>query len=173
VTCRVADFAPVDVGLKTTLTVQLPPTATRVGQLVVRANCPGLVPARPIELIGSTTLPVLLILTTLAAGERTCMLEIVLDLYHDSTFERDRGARLGSACGERDGAQSNEQQNSRQVHGEHRQATMFPARLQKLAHGCFPITGRDCLGRNTLPEMVELLCCQPTNGRRVLRESRL
>ena len=66
VTRRIADFAPVDVGLKTTLTVQLPPTATRAGQLCVRANCHGLVPARSIELIGSTTPPVLLILTVFA-----------------------------------------------------------------------------------------------------------
>jgi hypothetical protein len=63
---RIAVFAPVDVGLKTTLTVQLPPTATRPGQLCVRENCPGFVPARTIELIGSTTVPVLLILTVFA-----------------------------------------------------------------------------------------------------------
>jgi hypothetical protein len=67
VTCNVADFAPVDVGLNTTLTVQLLPTATRAGQLLVRANCPGFVPARVIELIGNTTLPVLLIFTLFAA----------------------------------------------------------------------------------------------------------
>jgi hypothetical protein len=66
VTRRIADFAPVVVGLKSTLTVQLPPTATRAGQLCVRANCPGFVPARAIELIGSITLPVLLILTVFA-----------------------------------------------------------------------------------------------------------
>jgi hypothetical protein len=66
VTWRVADFAPVDVGLKTTLTVQLPPIATRVAQLVVRANCPGFVPASAIEVIGNTTVPVLLIFTALA-----------------------------------------------------------------------------------------------------------
>ena len=35
VTRRIADLAPVDVGLKTTLTVQLAPTATRAGQLCV------------------------------------------------------------------------------------------------------------------------------------------
>lgn len=61
-----ADFAPVDVGLKTTRTVQLPPTGTRAGQLCVRANCHGFAPARAIELIGSTTVPVLLILTVFA-----------------------------------------------------------------------------------------------------------
>jgi hypothetical protein len=65
-TCRIADFAPVDVGLKTTLAVQLPPTAIRAGQLCVRMNCPGFVPAITIELIGSNTTPVLLILTVFA-----------------------------------------------------------------------------------------------------------
>jgi hypothetical protein len=46
--------------------VQLPPTATLAGQLCVRANWPGFVPPRTIELIGSTTVPVLLILTVFA-----------------------------------------------------------------------------------------------------------
>jgi hypothetical protein len=66
VTNRVADFAPADVGLKITLIVQLPPIATRAGQLCVRANWPGFVPASWIELIGSSTPPVLLIRTVFA-----------------------------------------------------------------------------------------------------------
>jgi hypothetical protein len=66
VTNSVADFAPAEVGLKITLIVQLPPTAIRAGQLCVRANCPGFVPASSIELIGSSTPPVLLIRTVFA-----------------------------------------------------------------------------------------------------------
>jgi hypothetical protein len=66
VTRRIADLGPTVVGLKTTLTVQLPPTAIVAGQLCVRANCAGFVPARVIEVIGNNTVPVLLTFTLFA-----------------------------------------------------------------------------------------------------------
>jgi hypothetical protein len=56
----------VKVGLNTTLTEQLLPTGTRTGQLPLRANWPGLTPPMVIDLIGNTTVPVLLIVMVCA-----------------------------------------------------------------------------------------------------------
>ncbi len=66
VTFRFADFKPVEVGLNLTLAEQLPPTGTWAGQSLYCENWPPLVPPMLIELIGSSTVPVLLITTVWA-----------------------------------------------------------------------------------------------------------
>jgi hypothetical protein len=66
-TFRLADFRPVEVGMNATLAEQLPPTGTWAGQSLVCENWPPLGPPMLIELMGSTTVPVLLITTVWAA----------------------------------------------------------------------------------------------------------
>ena len=59
-----ADLLPVEVGLKYTVTVHCAPTASCDGQPLVCENCPGFVPTRLIDVIGRTTVPVFVSVTT-------------------------------------------------------------------------------------------------------------
>jgi hypothetical protein len=65
-TTSVADFAPLLVGLNTTLAVQLAPDASDDPQFVVRANWPGFAPPRTMPFSGNATLPVLWTVTIFA-----------------------------------------------------------------------------------------------------------
>src|SRR5437762_2048555 len=67
VTFTVEVFAPVVVGLKTTLIVQLPPTATDVPHVLVCENWPALAPVSVMLVTGTTSVPMFVTVTVCAA----------------------------------------------------------------------------------------------------------
>ena len=73
VTFSVAVFDPVEVGLNTTLIVQVAPTPTEVPQVLVCENWPGVVPESVMLVIGSATLPVFVTVTDCAALVVPCV----------------------------------------------------------------------------------------------------
>jgi hypothetical protein len=66
-TFKVAAFEPPEVGVNTTLIVQLDPTATDVPQLLVCENCAAPVPESAMLVTGSATVPVFLTVATMGA----------------------------------------------------------------------------------------------------------
>jgi hypothetical protein len=66
-TFKVAVFEPPEVGVNTTLIVQLDPTATDAPQLLVCENCKASAPESAMLVTGSATAPVFLTVTTIGA----------------------------------------------------------------------------------------------------------
>ena len=64
-TFSVAAFEPPEVGVNTTLIVQLDPTATEVPQLLVCENCEASVPESAMLVTGSATVPVFVTVATM------------------------------------------------------------------------------------------------------------